>query len=131
MEATGLRPDDDHIVSSGFRDDTAFEATGRLLDRPDRPTALVASNDLLALGAMRAATVRGIEVPRQLSIIGFDDIDAAGFTTPPLTTLRHRQGAVGRHLVTQLLAVIQDPASIEPVELQPELILRGSTAPPR
>ena len=82
MVAAGLSPDDQHIALSGFRDDTAYEAAGRLLDRPDRPTALVASNDLLAIGAMRAAAARGVEVPGQLSIIGFDDIEAAGFTTP-------------------------------------------------
>lgn len=130
MEAAGLTPTEDHIVPSGFRDDTAFDATGRLLERADRPTALITSNDLLALGAMRAAAALGIGVPDQLSIIGFDDISAAQFTTPGLTTLRHHDGAVGRELVTQLLAVIDDPATAAVIELQPELIVRGSTAPP-
>lgn len=130
MAAAGLEPSPDHIVPSGFRDDTAFEAAGALLDADDPPTALLASNDLLALGAMRAAAVRGVTVPDHLSIIGFDDINAAGLSTPGLTTLRHRDGAVGRELVTQLLRTIDDPAAIIDIPLRPELIVRGTTAPP-
>jgi len=130
MAAAGLEPNPDHIVPSGFRDDTAFEAAGALLDGGDRPTALLASNDLLALGAMRAAAVRGLDVPEHLSIIGFDDITAAGLSTPGLTTLRHHEGAVGRELVAQLLTTIDEPSAVIDVLLRPELKVRGTTAAP-
>lgn len=130
MVAAGLKPRSDHVVPSGFRDDTAFEAAGRLLDRPDRPTAILASNDMLAIGAMRAAAERGIAVPEQLSIIGFDDIIAAGLSSPPLTTLRHAEGEVGRQLITQLITAINDPEMLIDVPLRPELVVRNTTAPP-
>lgn len=130
MASAGLTPEPGHVVPSGYREDTAYEAAGNLLDRPDRPSALMASNDLLALGAMRAAGARNIVVPDELSIVGFDDITAAGFTTPPLTTLRHHDDAIGRHLIEQMVAAIEQPASAGLVELQPELIVRGSTAVP-
>lgn len=130
MGSAGLTATDHHIAPSGFRDDTAFAAAGQLLDRRDRPTALIAANDLLALGAMRAAAARRIDVPGDLSIIGFDDIDAASFSTPPLTTLRHREGAIGRELVNRLLATLDEPDLVDEVLLRPELVVRGTTAPP-
>lgn len=130
MTQAGLTPAQDHIVASGFRDDTAFDAVHSLLERRDRPTALLASNDLLALGAMRAAAAAGINVPEDLSIIGFDDIDAAGFSTPPLTTLSHDDGVIGRQLVTQLLTVIDDPDASIDVMLRPNLVIRGTTTRP-
>lgn len=130
MVAAGLTPNTDHVVPSGFRDDTALEAAGALLDRRNRPTAILASNDLLAIGAMRAAAERGIVVPDDLSIIGFDDIIAASLSSPPLTTLRHAEGEVGRQLVSQLMSVINNPETVIDVRLQPELIVRNTTAPP-
>ncbi len=60
----------------------------------------------------------------------FDDITAAGFTTPPLTTLRHPHGAIGRELVDQLLTTIDEPGHRGEVLLRPELVVRGTTAPP-
>ncbi|MEM9565400.1 MAG: LacI family DNA-binding transcriptional regulator [Actinomycetota bacterium] len=130
MTAAGLTPAEHHLVPSGFRDDTGFAAAGKLLDGPDPPTALLAANDLLALGAMRAAAARGLEVPGELSVVGFDDISAASFSTPPLTTLRHHDGAIGRELITLLLAAIDEPGRADEVFLRPELIVRGTTGPP-
>ena len=61
---------------------------GELLDREPRPTAVFASNDRLAIGAMRAAVERGLRIPEDISIVGVDDIELAPFQTPPLTTVR-------------------------------------------
>lgn len=130
MESCGLAVDQRHIIQSGFHDDTALAAVGPALDAPDRPTALVASNDLLALGAMRAAAMRGIDVPHELSIVGFDDISAAQYASPALTTLRHSNEVIGRQLVNQLVQAIEDPGAVEDVIIRPELIVRDSTAPP-
>lgn len=130
MATCGLEVDDDLVIHSGFHSDTAYQAAGAALDGPDPPTALVASNDLLALGAMRAATARGLTVPDQLSVVGFDDITAAQFTAPPLTTLRYPDRTIGHHLITQLLAVIDDPGGGADVFIRPDLVLRHTTAPP-
>lgn len=119
----------DYLAIEGYRDEAGYRAAQRLLDLEDPPTALVTFNDLLAIGAIGAAHSRGVLVPSQLSIVGFDDIHAARYTTPPLTTLRQSAGRIGRDLIKQLLRVMDEPHAVEHVYLTPELIVRGSTAP--
>ena len=125
----GLEAQAGHIVVCGFREQEAQEATGLLLDGPDPPSALMTFNDSLAIGALRAAASRGIDVPGDLSVVGFDDIHAASHTTPPLTTLRHHPQVLGRHLIRQLLAAIEDRGYADDVYITPELIVRQSTGP--
>jgi len=116
-------------VADGFREDAGEHAAGELLDAPAAPTALIAFNDLLAIGALRAAELRCIRVPGELSVIGFDDIHAAALTSPPLTTLRHHEQEVGRRLIGRLHAAIADRADTADVDLMPELVIRCSTGP--
>jgi len=125
----GLEAQASHIVVCGFREQEAQEATGLLLDGPDPPSALMTFNDSLAIGALRAAASRGIDVPGDLSVVGFDDIHAASHTMPPLTTLRHHPQVLGRHLIRQLLAAIEDRGYADDVCITPELIVRQSTGP--
>ncbi|MGH2402667.1 MAG: substrate-binding domain-containing protein, partial [Candidatus Limnocylindria bacterium] len=95
-------------------------------------TGIVAYNDLTAIGALRALRRAGIGVPEAVSVVGFDDIDLAAWTDPPLTTIRQPIEALGRwavdHLV-DLLGGARQGGSGAPVVLQPELVVRGSTAP--
>ncbi len=101
-------------------------AAGALLDGPEPPTGLLCMSDELAVGALHAATVRGIPVPEKLSIVGFDDTPEASRADPPLTTIRQSLRDQGR-LCARLAASETPPASVEP---QPwELIVRGSTGP--
>jgi LacI family transcriptional regulator len=130
LRAHRLEADPSHVVLTSFREDAAVEATARLLAMPNPPTALVAFSDLLAIGAIRAATARNVDVPAQLSIIGFDNVQVSRFTSPPLTTLGHSTQVVGRHLITQLLQEIESPGTAEGVLLRPELIVRETTSPP-
>jgi len=105
--------------------DTGRIAGGRLLDRADRPTAIIALSDLLAAGVLDAAAERGIAVPTELSVAGFDDVPEAALTTPPLTTVRqphHRKGSEA----VRLLLEAPDTRS---VVLPTELVVRASTAP--
>ncbi|MXW96398.1 MAG: LacI family transcriptional regulator [Acidimicrobiaceae bacterium] len=125
----GIEAEPAHVIPSGFREDAAAEATSQLLDTLDPPSALVAFNDLLAMGALRAAASHGLDVPGDLSIVGFDDIHAARFMSPPLTTLRHSPQTLGRELVTQLLKVIDDPVCADDIYITPELVMRQSTGP--
>jgi LacI family transcriptional regulator len=94
-------------------------------------TGIVAYNDLTAIGALRALRRAGIGVPEQVSVVGFDDIDLAAWTDPPLTTIRQPIDALSRwavdHLV-DLLGGAGDGGSSSPAVLQPELVVRGSTA---
>ncbi|MCQ3814202.1 MAG: LacI family transcriptional regulator [Acidimicrobiia bacterium] len=127
LAAHGLEADPAHIVPSGFREDEATEATKLLLHSADPPTALVAVNDLLAMGALRAAAEYGLVVPDDLSVIGFDDIVAARFLSPALTTMRYPAQDVGAKLIEQLLTAIEDPTYEGDFLVKPELVVRQST----
>ncbi|NUT48910.1 MAG: LacI family DNA-binding transcriptional regulator [Saccharothrix sp.] len=101
-----------------------------LLGLADRPTALVAFNDKMAVGALRAAREQGLDVPRDLSIAGFDDLDLSRATSPELTTVRQPLQEMGRMAVTLLMRLV-DRHELEAlhVELATELVVRASTGP--
>ncbi|GLH79244.1 LacI family transcriptional regulator [Bradyrhizobium sp. SSBR45G] len=108
------------------------EAALRLLARRTRPTAIVAANDLLALGVYDALAARGLACPGDVSVVGHNDMPFVDLVSPPLTTVRIAQRDMGEAAARLLLARITDPsAANEHVVLTPSLILRGSTAAPR
>jgi LacI family repressor for deo operon, udp, cdd, tsx, nupC, and nupG len=102
-------------------------AASALLDRGC--TAVVCASDMMALGAIRAARERGLSVPREISVIGFDDSPLIAFTDPPLTTIRQPVTAMGQAAVRALLEEIGGtPAPHGEFVFLPELVVRGSTA---
>jgi LacI family transcriptional regulator len=105
-------------------------AAGELLDLATPPTALVGFNDKIAVGALAAAAGRGLRVPGDLSISGFDDIDLAQATSPMLTTVRQPLAEMGRMAVSLLIRLL-DGHRVDAlhIELATELIVRGSTGP--
>jgi DNA-binding LacI/PurR family transcriptional regulator len=106
-------------------------AAQELLRRGKPFTALVAFNDISALGAMTALREAGHRVPEDVSIMGFDDIEFASIAYPPLTTIRqplHEMGATAAELLLRKLA---NDESVENLRVRPELIVRSSTCPPR
>ncbi|PSL56006.1 LacI family transcriptional regulator [Saccharothrix carnea] len=107
-----------------------LRAAGELLDEPDRPTAIVCFNDKLAVGALQAAHDRGLRVPEDLSVAGFDDIDLSRATRPALTTVRQPLQEMGRIAVTQLMRVLDGhrPEALH-LELSTTLVVRDSTGP--
>jgi DNA-binding LacI/PurR family transcriptional regulator len=110
-----------------YGQDAGRRAAAALLDRDDRPTALLAMSDELAFGAMRAAEERGITVPGEVSVVGFDDIPPAELARPALTTVHQPHHAKGVAAAEWLLQPAATPAEqILPVEL----VVRASTAPP-
>jgi LacI family transcriptional regulator len=109
-----------------------FDPASALLALPDRPTAVFAGSDEQAFGAIEAARVAGLVVPRDLSVVGFDDLPIARWAAPPLTTVRQPLAEMGR-VATQLLEALiagRDPDAYH-VELATALVVRASTAPPR
>lgn len=105
---------------------------GRVLGTLPEATAVFAANDNMALGLLRALSEQGRLVPRDISVVGFDDIAEAGFFTPPLTSVRQDFAEMGRRSVELLLRQVDTGArSVEHITLAPELVLRESTAPPR
>lgn len=112
--------------------DEGVTAALSLLDRPPaaRPSAVFAVTDVLALAVLDAAERLGIDVPGELSVVGFDDIAAAGHSRPPLTTVRQELQGLGRAAATVALDLVAGrPARV--ADLRAELVVRGSSAPPR
>lgn len=110
--------------------DFGHRAAAELLDLQPRPTALACFNDKTAVGALAAASERGLRVPDDLSVTGFDDIDLAQATTPTLTTVRQPLPEMGRMAVSLLLRLLDGhPVDTLHVELATDLIVRGSTGP--
>lgn len=108
-----------------------YRAAAVLLELDPRPTALVAFNDKTAIGALQAAAERGLSVPGDLSIAGFDDIDLSRATTPQLTTVRQPLQEMGRMAVSLLIRLLErHEVEALHVELATELVVRASTAPP-
>jgi LacI family transcriptional regulator len=132
LAAAGVMPDPELEIESDFHDTGGERAAATLLDQPDPPTAIFAFNDPLAIGAMRAAHARGIRIPEQLSIVGFDDTFEASIVTPALTTVRQPLAEMGRMAVNLLIRQLQDQR-IEAlhVELATKLAVRASTSRPR
>lgn len=107
-------------------------AVAEMLRQADRPTAILCGNDCYAIGTMRAAAMVGLEIPRDLSIVGFDDIDASALMTPAMTTIRVPQAQIGVQAARQLMISIQNghahPYGCS-VRLKTELVVRQSTGP--
>ena len=132
LEAAGVAVDDELIAQGAFNHESGYAAGGRLLDLSDRPTAVFASSDEMALGVYEAARRRGLRVPDDLSVVGFDDLPAARWSSPPLTTVRQplvEMGALAARTVLRLAR--GEPITTPSVELATELVVRDSTAPPR
>jgi LacI family transcriptional regulator len=109
---------------------TGVWAGGELLDLRPRPTAVVCFNDKVAVGVLEAATARGLRVPQDLSVAGFDDIDVSRATTPRLTTARQPLQEMGRTAVTMLMRQLDGHAhEALSMELETRLVVRESTGP--
>jgi LacI family transcriptional regulator len=102
----------------------------RLLSLPKPPTAVLTGTDVLAFGALSECKAQGIEVPRDLSITGFDDMEFAAHTEPPLTTMQIPLVQMGQAAADYLLAVVNDEPRYDQVELETRLVVRKTTARP-
>ncbi len=127
LGAAGIEPVE---VVAHFRPVTAAHDVVRaLLERPDRPTALLCFSDVFAAQAVRAAADLGLRVPEDLSVVGFDDADFAPTLRPALTTVRQRVAEKGRAAVDALTALIDGGTPRQRVRLSTELVVRDSTGP--
>jgi LacI family transcriptional regulator len=110
--------------------DEAEAATAAVLAAAPRPTAVVCFNDMTAVGAMRGLRAAGVDIPRQMSIIGYDDLVFAGQLAPALTTIRQPTYELGRAAAELLLAERDADHRHREILFSPELVVRASTAPP-
>ncbi|HEX3806434.1 MAG TPA: LacI family DNA-binding transcriptional regulator [Gaiellaceae bacterium] len=130
LASAGLLADDELIVESDFMITGGRTAATRLLDLPEPPTAIFAFNDNLAIGAMQVARARGLRLPEELSVVGFDDTGEAELVTPALTTVRQPLAEMGKLAVALLARLLagEQPDALQ-LELATELVIRESTAP--
>jgi LacI family transcriptional regulator len=131
MSEIGMNADPELIVEGNHTLDGGEEAFERLLALPSFPTAVLCSNDMTAIGVMRKSYAKGIVIPRDLSVIGFDNIRITQYTTPPLTTIDMSQTELARISFNALLAdVRRESPNAKGTEyvLKTSLVLRESTA---
>jgi DNA-binding LacI/PurR family transcriptional regulator len=121
------------IREGNFKQESGRELTRRLLDLSPRPTALFCTNNLMTVGALQALGERGVRMPSDLSLVGYDDMEWWTLTHPPLTTVGQPVYDLGREAMRLLLGQIGAEGRRRPqrVVLKPELILRESCGPPR
>jgi LacI family transcriptional regulator len=124
----GLDIDPQLVQEGDFSQPTGFAAAQALLGLPEQPTAIFASNDVMAFGVMEAVRDRGLRIPEDISIIGFDNIPQAVQVSPQLTTVQQPLAEMGREAARQLLELIQEPdRPYAHVELPTQLMVRAST----
>ena len=128
LRVSGLRPA--AVEQGDFTAEGGAAATKRLLDRPRRPSAIVYANDLMALAGMAVLREAGLDVPGDVSVVGYDDVPLAEYAHPPLSTIGSDAVDWGRAAASELLRLL-DGAAPRTVDLPAaELLLRATTAPP-
>jgi LacI family transcriptional regulator len=130
IKRKGLKLDPKLIEEGNHRMDGGHEAMMRLLQKPLRPTAVLTSNDMTAIGAMGAISERGLKIPLDISLIGFDDIELSAFTQPGLTTVRLSRQEIAK-VAFRALYGAKDDTSAKGAEftIRPTLIERKTTGP--
>ncbi|MGI6084256.1 MAG: LacI family DNA-binding transcriptional regulator [Acetivibrionales bacterium] len=131
LREQGLPHDKDLIVKGDFTWISGYNCAMKLLNSKHPPTAIIASNDLMALGAIKAINERQLQIPSDISVLGFDDIDMASISTPPLTTIRHPKYEMGTLSVETLLHRINsgNDYTVEPkrtLMMKTDIIVRKS-----
>jgi LacI family transcriptional regulator len=128
LVAAGVAAEPGLVVQGDFSEDSGYRAARVLLERGPLPSAIVAGNDSMAIGALSALAESGVRVPEDVALVGFDDIPIARYVAPPLTTVRVRIPELGGRAAARLLAALAKDGPREPVQelLPTELVIRRS-----
>ena len=127
----GIPPQPDLVVEGDWNLESGYIAIQKLLQLENRPTAVFALNDQMAVGALRALSDAGVRVPEEISVVGFDDTLIASATSPGLTTVHQPLQEMGRIAVSVLYRMLDGQAlEATRIELSTRLVVRQSTAPP-
>lgn len=129
MESAGLNSRDLHFVETTYGIEEGAEAFERVMQMTPRPTAVFCGNDVLAVGALRRARELGLSVPKDVSVIGFDDIELAQVAYPALTTVHVPHREMGRRAGRALAKLLRDGDPLKPIALQTHPVLRDTLAP--
>jgi LacI family transcriptional regulator len=128
LEQANIPFDENLVIRGDYHSQSGMDITHSILQMDPRPTAIFALNDLMALGALRAAAEAGCSVPGDLAVVGYDDLELSQFTNPPLTTIAQPKKEIGLLAVNLLVERIsQNSRPPRRLVLPPELIVRRST----
>ncbi|WP_129840017.1 LacI family DNA-binding transcriptional regulator [Streptomyces sp. RFCAC02] len=131
LESAGVAVDERLVVPGDFYHESGFHGCRKLLGLDEPPTAVFASSDQMAMGAMEALRQHGLRVPQDVSVVGFDDLPEMRWSAPPLTTVRQPLADMGKMAARTVLRQARGEELDTPrLELATELIVRASTAPP-
>lgn len=130
IEARGFNLPRSRIFERRYSVEQGREAMRILLDQPEPPTAVICGNDILALGALAECQASGVQVPGQISVAGFDDLDMSAQIVPALTTIRVPAAEMGERVADYLLARIKHETALLHQEVEAVLQIRETTAPP-
>ncbi len=125
-QAVGIPADDIPILEVNYSISNGSDAFAELMQRDDRPTAIICGNDVLAVGALLRAEAMGLSVPDQVSVTGFDDIELAQVSSPPLTTVHVPHRKMGRHAANLLVDMIEERADDMQVALETTIVMRDT-----
>ncbi len=131
MRLAGILVDENLVRDSRYDPDAAYEICGQLLELDEPPTAIFAANDVTAMNAIAAAQARGLTVPDDLSVVGFDDIPDAALSHPSLTTVQQPLQAMGEAAMRMLLDILEGKEHVQHIRMDTTFVVRESTAPPR
>jgi len=131
LRAAGLPADPQYVVEGDFEMESGYAGAGRLLGQPQPPTAIACANDAMAFGVYQRAHGSGLKIPHDLSVIGFDDLPAAGYITPGLSTIRAPRVELGWAAIQALTRMVGDTPQASHRVLPVSIYLRHSTAPPK
>lgn len=131
VRKVGLTPDDTPVYEGDHTFEAGAAAIGHFLALRRRPTAILSSNDLTAVGVLKGLSERGMQVPQEMSVIGFDDIHMAEFAHPPLSTVRMSREDLAAAAFEGLMRLTQgsSPPAPEPISVKTQLVIRQSTGP--
>jgi LacI family transcriptional regulator len=130
LRSHGIEARADWIAVGDMRVEGGRKAMEQLLSRDSRPTAILAANDLMAVGALQATHAAHVRVPEDLSIVGFDDLPLSGMVHPPLSTIRHPRREVAARAFGLLQQALRREKLADEEPVHPHLVIRSSTAPP-
>jgi LacI family transcriptional regulator len=131
LGAAGIEVDPKLVRVGGYQPDSAEEAARLMLQGDDRPSAIFGANDVSALAAIGTARALGLDVPRDLSVIGFDNVPESALSEPPLTTIEQPIQQMGFEAVELLIGLIETRSDLATQRMLPtQLVVRGSCAPP-
>jgi DNA-binding LacI/PurR family transcriptional regulator len=125
ISTNGIEPAQVPQLDAISTEQAGFDATLKLLASGYRPDAIFAASDLIAIGVMRALQQQSFHVPRDVAVVGFDDIPVASFSSPALTTIQQNTTLAGEMLVVNLLRLINQEG-IAQTEIEPKIIVRRS-----